>query len=72
MNFRQWLKKSGMSAWMFSKYCKLSAGTIKNLVDGKGAVCGKTIRRLMMKTKYMTIPIKWEMFKKIRGKRTSK
>lgn len=72
MNFREWLKQSGMSSYMVSKLCALSPATIKNLVDGKRAVSAKTIRRLIMKTKYMHMPIQWEMFSRVRGKRREK
>lgn len=69
MNFSEWLKKSGLSSYMISKICGVSPATIKSLVDGKNGVSAKTVRRLIMKTKYMETPIQWEMFSKIRGKR---
>jgi len=69
MNFREWLKKSGMSSYMMSKLCGVSSATVKSLVDGENGVSAKTVRRLIMKTKYMNTPIKWEMFSKIRGKK---
>lgn len=74
MNFRDWLKKSGMSSYMMSKLCGLSSATLKSLVDGKNGVSAKTIRRLIMKTKYMDTPIQWEMFStiKIKGKKREK
>lgn len=69
MNFKEWLEKVGMSGYMVGKLCGINSATIKSLVDGKNGVSAKTVRRLIMKTKYMNVPIKWEMFSKIRGKR---
>jgi plasmid maintenance system antidote protein VapI len=69
MNFKEWLKQSGLNSYMVSKLCGVSPSTIKSLVDGKNAVSAKTVRRLIMKTKYMGVPVQWEMFSKIIGKR---
>lgn len=68
MKFKKWFEESGLSMYALARMCMINRMTIKNLVDGKRPSV-KTVNKLIKMTKRMTVPVSYDLFEKVKGKR---
>jgi hypothetical protein len=71
MKFKVWFEASGISVIGLARVSKLSRTTIQSLLMGKTPRL-ETVRKLEFTTKSMKVPVKREMWEKIKGYRKKK
>jgi transcriptional regulator with XRE-family HTH domain len=64
MEFKDWIKKTGISMHALGKLCGLSTTTIRNLKLGK-PITLRTLKKLVRVTKKFPDPITYTMFPKV-------